>query len=87
MEHYKKWKYNVEWNVREYINSLEQDTTCTCILGLLVFVPFILYLIYGIGYFIIVVIPIKLYQKKYRIHQEIVVQPNTKNPVLEIVVK
>lgn len=65
MDYYYIWKYTVKTNLQEYIVSLQEDPTCSCILGVFVCVPFMLYVLLGCLYTIFVVIPIQIYSCVY----------------------
>ena len=61
MDYYYIWKHTVKTNIQEYIVSLQEDTCCSFILGLFLIIPFLLYVLLGCIYIILIVLPITLY--------------------------
>ena len=86
MDNYYKWKDIMKENLKQYITSFQEDPPCSCILGLIVFIPFTLYVLFGCLYFILIVIPIKAfsYIKRNRIHS---INFHNDNQIIDIVVK
>ena len=87
MDYYYIWKYTVKSNLIDFCQTFKEDTICSFVLGLLIFIPFVLYIVFGCLYIIFVVLPLNIYSYKKKKQNKIeVINYDNTNRTIDIVI-